>query len=141
MKKLILSLALIVGMAISMNAQNVKGDWYVGTGDVANVAWTDWAISPTLGYGVSDKFMVGLGLAQTDSTEDLAIDLSARYFMTVAGQDVFAYVAVSEFEFDNLSLGLGKMFTIHKVVFVEPKIVYNVGEETTNLMLGFGLKF
>ena len=141
MKKLILSLALIVGMAISMNAQNVKGDWYVGTGDVANVAWTDWAISPTLGYGVSDKFMVGLGLAQTDYTEDLAIDLSARYFMTVAGQDVFAYVAVSEFEFDNLSLGLGKMFTIHKVVFVEPKIVYNVGEETTNLMLGFGLKF
>jgi hypothetical protein len=131
MKKLILSLALIVGMAISMNAQNVKGDWYVGTGDVANVAWTDWAISPTLGYG----------LAQADSTEDLAIDLSARYFMTVAGQDVFAYVAVSEFEFDNLSLGLGKMFTIHKVVFVEPKIVYNVGEETTNLMLGFGLKF
>ena len=141
MKKLILSLALIVGMAISMNAQNVKGDWYVGTGDVANVAWTDWAISPTLGYGVSDKFMVGLGLAQTDSTEDLAIDLSARYFMTVAGHDVFAYDAVSEFEFDNLSLGLGKMFTIHKVVFVEPKIVYNVGEETTNLMLGFGLKF
>jgi hypothetical protein len=141
MKKLILSLALIVGMAISMNAQNVKGDWYVGTGDVANVAWTDWAISPTLGYGVSDKFMVGLGLAQADSTEDLAIDLSARYFMTVAGQDVFAYAAISEFEFDNLSLGLGKMFTIHKVVFVEPKIVYNVGEETTNLMLGFGLKF
>ena len=141
MKKLILSLALIVGMAISMNAQNVKGDWYVGTGDVANVAWTDWAISPTLGYGVSDKFMVGLGLAQTDSTEDLAIDLSARYFMTVAGQDVFAYAAISEFEFDNLSLGLGKMFTIHKAVFVEPKIVYNVGEETTNLMLGFGLKF
>ena len=69
MKKLILSLALIVGMAISMNAQNAKGDWYVGTGDVANVAWTDWAISPTLGYGVSDKLMVGLGLAQADSTE------------------------------------------------------------------------
>lgn len=141
MKKLILSLALIVGMAISTNAQNAKGDWYVGTGDVANVAWTDWAISPTLGYGVSDKLMVGLGLVQADSTEDLAIDIHARYFMTVAGQDVFAYAAISEFEFDNLSLGLGKMFTIHKAVFVEPKIVYNVGEETTNLMLGFGLKF
>jgi len=141
MKKLILSLALIVGICISMNAQNAKGDWYVGTGDVANVAWTDWAISPTLGYGVSDKLMVGLGLAQADSTEDLSIDIHARYFMTVAGQDVFAYAAISEFDFDNLSLGLGKMFTIHKAVFVEPKIVYNVGEETTNLMLGFGLKF
>ena len=39
MKKLILSLALVVGMVVSTTAQNVKGDWYVGTGDVANVTW------------------------------------------------------------------------------------------------------
>ena len=141
MKKLILSLALIVGMAISMNAQNVKGDWYVGTGDVANVAWTDWAISPTLGYSVSDQLMVGLGLSQLDSSVETDVNIHARYFFSVLKQDVFAYASISEFEFDNVSLGLGKMFTIHKVVFVEPKIVYNVGEETTNLMLGFGLKF
>jgi|TARA_B110000503_G_scaffold131072_1_gene205179 hypothetical protein len=141
MKKLILSLALIVGIAISTNAQNAKGDWYVGTGDVANVAWTDWAISPTLGYSVSDQLMVGLGLSQLDSSVETDVNIHARYFFSVLKQDVFAYASISEFEFDNVSLGLGKMFTIHKVVFVEPKIVYNVGEETTNLMLGFGLKF
>ena len=73
MKKLILSLALIVGIAISTNAQNAKGDWYVGTGDVANVAWTDWAISPTLGYSVSDQLMVGLGLSQLDSSNNYYI--------------------------------------------------------------------
>jgi hypothetical protein len=141
MKKLILSLALVVGMVFSTTAQNVKGDWYVGTGDIANVAWTDWSVSPTLGYSVSDKLMIGLGIAQADSSVDLAIDIHARYFMTVAGQDFFVYAAMPEFDTDNLSLGLGKMFTVHKGVFIEPKLVYHSGEKTTNMMLGFGLKF
>ena len=89
MKKLILSLMLVIGISISMNAQNVKGDWYVGTGDIADVAWTDWSISPTLGYAVSNKLMVGLSLAQADSSEDLSMDIHARYFVTAAGQDFF----------------------------------------------------
>lgn len=141
MKKLILSVALIVGTIVSMNAQNVKGDWYVGTGDIADVAWTEWAISPMLGYGVSDKLMVGLSLAQADSSEDLSMDLNARYFMNAGGQDFFLYASLTDFDTDNLSLGLGKMFTVHKGVFVEPKVVYHSGEKTTNMMLGFGLKF
>jgi|TARA_R100000479_G_scaffold176348_2_gene130377 hypothetical protein len=141
MKKLILSLALVIGMVVSTNAQNAKGDWYVGTGDIADVAWTEWAVSPTVGYGVSDKLMVGLSLAQADSTEDLAMDLHARYFMNAGGQDFFLYAGISEFDTDNLSLGLGKMFTVHKGVFVEPKVVYHNGDKTTNMMLGFGLKF
>jgi len=141
MKKLILSLALVIGMVVSTNAQNAKGDWYVGTGDIAGVAWTEWAVSPTVGYGVSDKLMVGLSLAQADSTEDLAMDLHARYFMNAGGQDFFLYAGISEFDTDNLSLGLGKMFTVHKGVFVEPKVVYHNGDKTTNMMLGFGLKF
>ena len=44
MKKLILSLMLVVGIVISTSAQNAKGDWYVGTGNIADVAWTDWAV-------------------------------------------------------------------------------------------------
>jgi hypothetical protein len=141
MNKLILSVALMVGMVVSTNAQNVKGDWYVGTGDIADVAWTEWAISPMLGYGVSDKLMVGLSLAQADSSEDLSMDLNARYFMNAGGQDFFLYASLTDFDTDNLSLGLGKMFTVHKGVFVEPKVVYHSGEKTTNMMLGFGLKF
>ena len=141
MKKLILSAALMIGMIVSTNAQNVKGDWYVGTGDIADVAWTEWAISPMLGYGVTDKLMVGLSLAQADSSEDLSMDLNARYFMNAGGQDFFLYASLTDFDTDNLSLGLGKMFTVHKGVFVEPKIVYHTGEKTTNMMLGFGLKF
>ena len=141
MKNIILSLALVIGVSISMNAQNAKGDWYVGTGNIADVAWTEWAVSPMLGYGINDNLMVGLSLAQADSSEDLSMDLNARYFVSAGGQDFFLYAELNDFDTDNLALGLGKMFTVHKGVFVEPKIVYNSGEKTTNMMLGFGMKF
>jgi|TARA_B100001094_G_scaffold112765_1_gene108703 hypothetical protein len=141
MKNIILSLMLVVGVSISMNAQNAKGDWYVGTGNIADVAWTEWAVSPMLGYGINDNLMVGLSLAQADSSEDLSMDLNARYFVSAGGQDFFLYAELNDFDTDNLALGLGKMFTVHKGVFVEPKIVYHSGEKTTNMMLGFGMKF
>jgi|TARA_B100000035_G_scaffold211642_1_gene181273 hypothetical protein len=141
MKNMILTLALSLLVAVGVNAQNAKGDWYVGTGDIANVAWTEWSIAPTLGYGVSDKFMVGVNLSQADSASDMVLDLHARYFMTLGGQDMYLYGSAPDVDTDNLSLGLGKMFTFHKNVYVDPKVVYNVGEKTTNLMLGVGLKF
>ena len=138
---MILTFALSLLVAVGVNAQNAKGDWYIGTGDIANVAWTEWSVAPTLGYGVSDKLMVGLNLSQADSSEDMVLDLHARYFMTLGGQDIYAYASVPDMDTENLSLGLGKMFTFHKNVYVDPKVVYHVGDKTTNLMLGFGLKF
>ena len=138
---MILTFALSLLVAVGVNAQNAKGDWYIGTGDIANVAWTELSVAPTLGYGVSDKLMVGINLSQVDSSADMVLDLHARYFMTLGGQDVYVYGSAPDMNTDNLSLGLGKMFTFHKNVFVDPKIVYNLGEKTTNLMLGFGLKF
>jgi|TARA_R110000751_G_scaffold93371_1_gene182429 hypothetical protein len=156
MKKMIFTLALSLLVAVGANAQDAisttdecctqdekstKGDWYIGTGDIANVAWTQLSVTPSLGYGVTDKLMVGLSVIQADSTADLAIGLLGRYFMNVAGQDFFLYASASDLDIDNLSLGFGKMFTVHKSVFIEPKFVYHIGEKTTNMMLGFGLRF
>ena len=138
---MILTFALSLLVAVGVNAQNAKGDWYVGTGDVSNVAWTEWSVAPALGYGVTDKLMVGLNLSQADSTADMVIDLHARYFMTLGGHDVYAYASTEGLDTDGLSLGLGKMFTVHKGVYLDPKIVYNLADKTTNMMLGFGLKF
>jgi hypothetical protein len=136
MKKIILTLALVVATIVGTQAQT-NGDWYVGTGDVSNKAWTDWAVSPTVGYGVTDNLMVGLSVSQLDATVDMTYDLHARYFV----KGYFVYAATSELNTETLSLGLGKMFTIHKGVYVDPKIVYNTVDKTTNLTLGFGLKF
>ena len=135
MKKLIILLALAFTFTAS-NAQE-KGNWYIGTGDVANVAWTEWSISPTIGYGFTDNLMVGLNVSQADSTADLGVDVHARYFF----KDYFAYAAVEDFDTDLMKLGVGKMFTFHKNVYIDPKVVYDVNAKTTNLMLGFGLKF
>tara|TARA_R110002050_G_scaffold1275_5_gene9110 strand:+ start:3102 stop:3512 length:411 start_codon:yes stop_codon:yes gene_type:complete len=136
MKKIILTIALCVATIVATQAQT-KGDWYVGTGDISNVSWTDWAVSPTVGYGVTDNLMIGLSVSQLDSTVDMSYDLHARYYF----KGYFAYAATSGLDTETLSLGVGRMFTIHKGVYVDPKIVYNTGEKTTNLTLGFGLKF
>ena len=136
MRTIILTAVLACATFLSTQAQT-KGDWYIGTGDVANVAWTEWALAPTVGYGVMDNLMVGLSVSQADSTADLALDFHARYFV----KGYFVYAAAKDLDTDNLKIGLGKMFTIRNNVFVDPKVVYSTGEKTTNLMLGFGLKF
>lgn len=145
MRKTILSLATVALLALGANAQeNTKGDWYVGTGNIANLAWTDWSVSPTLGYGVTDNLMVGLDLSQADSDTDVSMGIHARYFLSVAGEDLFIYAAstdVLNLDTPSLNVGVGKFFTFHKGMYVDPKIVFDLNEKTTNLQLGFGLKF
>jgi len=138
MKNFILTFALIALVSFGANAQNTKGDWYVGTSDFTNTAWTELSIQPTIGYAFSDKYMVGMSLAQADSTEDMTLGLEGRYFH----KGFFGYVGLNDFDFDQLQLGVGRLFEFHKgSMFVDPKIVYDLGMETTNLQIGFGLKF
>ena len=80
MKKLFLSLALGLLFAFGVNAQNAKGNWYVGTGDVANVAWTDWAVSPTIAYAFTDALVLGGSISQENADADMNLDFYARYF-------------------------------------------------------------
>ena len=134
-RTLILTIALAFGLTTA-NAQTT-GDWYVGTGDVANTAWTEWSVSPTIGYGVMDNLMVGMSVSQADSTADMDIDFHARYFW----KGYFAYLATDGLSTDGMSIGAGKMFTLRNNIFVDPKLVYNTGEGTTNLTLGFGFRF
>ena len=136
MKKIVLTLFLSTLFVLGVNGQE-KGDWYVGAGDIANKAWTEWSIAPTVGYGLTDNFMVGLNVSQADSTADMNFDIHARYFW----RGYFVYLETEGLNTDNLNYGLGKMFTFHNKVYVDPKVVYDATQKTTNLMLGVGLKF
>ena len=136
MKKIVLTLFLSALIVLGVNGQE-KGDWYVGTGNIADKAWTEWSIAPTVGYGVTDNLMVGLNVSQADSAAEIAYDLHARYFWN----GYFVYVETAGVNTESMSYGVGKMFTFHKGVYVDPKVVYNATEKTTNLMLGVGLKF
>ena len=121
MKNLILTFALTILVGFGANAQNAKGDWYVGTGDFTNTAWTELSIQPTIGYAFSDKYMVGMSLSQADSTEDMTLGLEGRYFH----KGFFGYVALNDFDFDQAQLGVGRMFEFHKEsMFVDIKIFY-----------------
>ena len=137
MKNVLMSFALAVLCAVSVNAQNAKGNWYLGTGDIANTAWTEWSIAPTVGYAISDNLMVGCNVSQADSSAEMVLDAHVRYFYN----GLFGYVSAPNLDTDNLSIGVGKMFTFHKVMYIDPKVVYDTNLKTTNLMLGFGLKF
>ena len=137
MKNFIFTIALGLLMTLGVNAQNVKGDWYVGTGDIAGIAWTDWAINPTVGYAVTDNLVVGGTVAQADSTVDMNIDFNLRYFW----KGYFASVDLDGLTTDGMVVGFGKMFTFRKNVFVDPKISYDIDGGTTNLGVGFGFKF
>ena len=136
MKKIVLTLFLSTLFVLGVNGQE-KGDWYLGAGDIANKAWTEWSIAPTVGYGITDNLMVGLNVSQADSASDLAYDLHARYFWN----GYFVYLETEGLKTESMNYGIGKMFTFHKGVYVDPKVVYNATEKTTNLMLGVGLKF
>ena len=81
--------------------------------------------------------MVGASVSQADSTVDMELDFHARYFV----KGYFVYAATSGLDTETLSVGFGKLFTIRNNIYVDPKVVYNTGEKTTNLTLGFGLKF
>ena len=132
-----MSFAIAVLCIANVNAQNAKGDWYIGTGDIANNAWTEWSVAPTVGYAISDKFIVGCNVSQADSSAEMVIDAHVRYFYN----GLFGYVSAPNLDTDMLSIGVGKMFTFHKCVYIDPTIVYDTNMKTTNLMLGFGLKF
>ena len=135
MRTLILTMILAFGLTTA-NAQT-KGDWYIGTGDIADKAWTTWSLSPTVGYGVTDNLMVGCSVAQSDSTADINIDFHARYFV----KGYFAYLATDGLSTEGMVIGAGKMFDLRNNIYVDPKIVYNTGDKTTNLTLGFGFRF
>ena len=137
MKNVLMSFALAVLCTVSVNDQNAKGDWYLGTGDIANTAWTEWSIAPTVGYAISDNLMVGCNVSQADSSAEMVLDAHVRYFYN----GLFGYVSAPNLDTDNLTIGVGKMFTFHKGIYIDPKVVYDTNLKTTNLMLGFGLKF
>ena len=131
-----MSFAIAILCFVNVNAQE-RGNWYIGAGDIANTAWTEWSIAPMVGYGITDNLMVGLDVSQEDSTAEMVLDVNARYFWN----GFFGYISAPNLDTDLLSIGVGKMFTFHKSVYVDPKLVYDTNAKTTNLMLGVGLKF
>ena len=81
--------------------------------------------------------MVGVNISQADSTVDVSYDLHARYYV----RGYFVYATTDGLNTEALKVGVGRMFGIHKGIYVDPKVVYDTQSKTTNLTLGLGLYF
>jgi len=136
MRKLILTITLACASLVTADAQT-KGDWYIGTGDIANTAWTEWAVTPTVGYAVTDALVLGAAVSQV-ADESMNVDVNARYFI----KGYFVCLESNlKLDSQGIRLGIGKMFTLCENVYVDPKFIYNTEGQTANLGLGFGFKF
>ena len=93
MKKIVLTLFLSTLFVLGVNGQEKKaccvggqekGDWYVGTGNIADKAWTEWSIAPTVGYGLTDNLMVGLNVSQAVLLQTCRM----IYMRDISGEDI-----------------------------------------------------
>ena len=117
------------------------------THDMWNVTCDSWHITRDMWHMARNMCHVThdmwgkvnlLSKVQLPSSNGLEVKVFWRYFH----KGFFGYVALNDFDFDQAQLGVGRMFEFHKgSMFVDPKIVYDLGMETTNLQIGFGLKF
>ena len=83
MKKLVLVLAIVFAGVMSANAQG----WWVGGGLGANVQknFTQFTISPELGYVINDQFQVALGAGYTYANGNANLLYLQPYFRYVGG--------------------------------------------------------
>ena len=143
MKKLF-TLFACASLAFTLSAQDSEqaaGSYYLGTGnalDLVNIFGGDINMSATIGYAVIDDLVVTGSI--NGLTDDLALDLSVRYFWN----GVFFQAGAADLAGDaSISLGAGKYFSLGSVsdrFYVDPQINYNL-DTGFNTMIGLGARF
>jgi hypothetical protein len=143
MKKLF-TLFACASLAFTLSAQDSEqaaGSYYLGTGnalDLVNIFGGDINMSATIGYAVIDDLVVTGSI--NGPTDDLALDLSVRYFWN----GVFFQAGAADLAGDaSISLGAGKYFNLGSVsdrFYVDPQINYNL-DTGFNTMIGLGARF
>jgi hypothetical protein len=143
MKKLF-TLFACASLAFTLSAQDSEqaaGSYYLGTGnalDLVNIFGGDINMSATIGYAVIDDLVVTGSI--NGPTDDLALDLSVRYFWN----GVFFQAGAADLAGDaSISLGAGKYFSLGSVsdrFYVDPQINYNL-DTGFNTMIGLGARF
>ena len=143
MKKLF-TLFACASLAFTLSAQDSEqaaGSYYLGTGnalDLVNIFGGDINMSATIGYAVIDDLVVTGSI--NGPTDDLALDLSVRYFWN----GVFFQAGAADLAGEaSISLGAGKYFSLGSVsdrFYVDPQINYNL-DTGFNTMIGLGARF
>jgi len=160
MKKLFTMLTVVAISTTLSFAQ--QGSVAIGVGsNLANVSWQNYSLTPTVGYFINDKMMVGTGFAmgsESDSYEDgngdnvdtklsgMSLSPFFRYYMNDAffGKFGMTIASMSDVDGDNemttstfgLSLGVGYSLMWNEKVCIEPSFGIETGSGSTEIKTG-----
>ena len=151
MKKLFLGFALVAFIG-TLNAQQSKGDWFIGgSADAAVGSWSEWSLAPNVGVCISDNWAIGgmFGWTTGGSSDHMDLDLWSRHFFSkFYVQAGFGMgLADGADATTNVNVGLGKMFYWGSHLYIDPNLGFNMdhdgtdGTKSLNLGIGLGLKF
>ena len=93
MKKLLLSIIAVAGLAFSSNAQTEQGKWVLGgavsftseKAEGADKANTEFSIIPSVGYFVANDISVGVGVGYT-SSKDIGFEKTSAFIVSPFGR-------------------------------------------------------
>ena len=154
MKKLF-TLFTVVALSTTMSFSQTEAGTFHISGNIGDVAWTDWAVSPTVGYFISDGFAVALGFSMEsgdNSSKTMNLAPQARYYfsdlmfaqagisMTTIDKDVAAAAGVEESTTDIIA-GVGLELMWMDRVAIEPTLNLTSGDERMTIGMGLGIAF
>jgi hypothetical protein len=165
MKKIILSLTVVLAFALTSDAQTRKGTVLLGAGsNLTETAWSDLAITPKVGYFVQDGVAIGalINFDTHNSTSD-AVELNsslaelgvfARYYVS---NNLFTEIQLSSMNsssehYDDITIaGVQATDPVTNLPMYDPsgdpiwivapstgKAVLEVSDKTMNFALGLG---
>jgi hypothetical protein len=150
MKKLFTILT-VVALSTTMSfAQTEKGTFHIA-GNIGDVAWTDWAVSPTVGYFISDGFAVALGFSMASGdavANSMTLAPSARYYFNdlMFAQGGLSMSSVEDAAGDtetttDIVAGVGLSLMWMDRVAIEPTLTLGSGEDVMTIGMGLGIAF
>ncbi len=148
MKKLF-TLLTVVAISTTMSFSQTEAGTFHIQGDIGDQAWTTWAVSPTVGYFVSDGFVVGTGfeMASGDNApagEGMTISPFMRYYLNsslYAGAGVTMVMPDEGDTETTIKAGLGLSLMWMDRVAVEPGLGLMFGDEVMTVGMTLGIAF
>ena len=159
MKKLILSLVMLLAMAGTAQAQFEAGTKYVGASvSGLNLQYNSsehlrFGLNSKAGLFVTDGLMIygDFGYTHTRHTDDLNAGVGGRFYFTQNGIFLGAGAEycheTKSYNDVRIPVEIGYCFYINHYVSIEPSLYYNMSlndfsdKSTVGLKIGFGLYF
>lgn len=149
MRNLFLTLIMGFFMAFSLNAQTEgsfsspiqQGDFLVGAAQLDGVALDQIAISPSVGYALTNQIVVGLGDLDING-DGWEGELFGRYYLNSPFYAQASYGYNSVVEESNIGLQVGVTGFLSNWLYIEPNIGIDIGNDTEAFLgVNFGFAF